>query len=84
MIMIDYRELFSLKNKCAVVIGGGGGIGGAIAEGLAAVDANVVIVGRSLEKLQAQAAKIKKNIGAQVKCFAADCSDEGSVARLYD
>ncbi|MDR2452721.1 MAG: SDR family oxidoreductase [Candidatus Accumulibacter sp.] len=81
--MTDYGKLFSLENKCAVVIGGGGGIGGAIAEGLAAVGANVAIVGRSLEKLRAQAARIRENIGAQVKCFAADCSDDDSVARLY-
>jgi gluconate 5-dehydrogenase len=81
--MTDYKELFSLENKCAVVIGGGGGIGGAIAEGFAAVGANVAIVGRGLEKLQRQAAKIKENTGAQVKCFAADCSDEDSVAKLY-
>jgi gluconate 5-dehydrogenase len=83
-MMTDYRELFDLKNRCAVVIGGGGGIGGAIAEGLAAVGANVVIVGRSLEKLRAQVGRIREKIGVQPRCLAADCSDEGSVAKLYD
>lgn len=82
--MNDYKKLFNLKNKRAVVIGGGGGIGGAIAEGFAAVGVNVAIVGRSLEKLQRQADKIKKNTGASVKCFSADCSREDSVAKLYD
>jgi NAD(P)-dependent dehydrogenase (short-subunit alcohol dehydrogenase family) len=82
--MADYKELFNLKNKRAVVIGGGGGIGGAIAEGFAAVGVNVAIVGRGLEKLQKQAQIIKENTGATVKCFAADCSNEDSVAKLYE
>ena len=82
--MTDYKELFNLKNKRAVVIGGGGGIGGAIAEGYAAVGVEVAIVGRSLKKLQKQAEKIRENTGASVKCFAADCSKEDSVAKLYD
>ncbi|NTV88831.1 MAG: SDR family oxidoreductase [Clostridiales bacterium] len=82
--MIDYREIFNLKNKRAVVIGGAGGIGGEIAEGLAAVGANVAIASRSMEKLQKQAAKIKENTGVSVKCFAVDGSSEESVAKLYD
>jgi len=81
--MTDYKNLFNLKGKRAVVIGGGGGIGGAIAEGFAAVGVNVAIVGRGLEKLQKQADKINKNTGASVKCFAADCGDDGAVAKLY-
>jgi NAD(P)-dependent dehydrogenase (short-subunit alcohol dehydrogenase family) len=82
--MTDYKEIFNLKNKRAVVIGGGGGIGGAIAEGFAAVGMNVAIASRSLEKLQKQAEKIKENTGAAVKCFAADCSEEESVIKLHD
>ncbi|HHU22474.1 MAG TPA: SDR family oxidoreductase [Clostridiales bacterium] len=81
---MDYRKMFDLKGKRAVVIGGGGGIGGAIAEGFAAVGARVAIVGRRLEKLQKQAEKIKTNIGAHVECFSADCSKEESVAKLYE
>ena len=49
---MDYKKLFDLTGKRAVVIGGGGGIGGAIAEGLAAVGAQVAIVGRSVAKLE--------------------------------
>lgn len=82
--MAKYKEMFNLKNKRAVVIGGGGGIGGAIAEGFAAVGVKVAIVGRSMEKLQKQAEKIKEEYGASVECFAADCSNEESVAKLYD
>jgi len=82
--MTDYRKLFDLKDKRAVVIGGGGGIGGAIAEGFAAVGVNTVIVGRSHEKLMKQADKIQDSVGESVKCLAADCSIDESVAKLYD
>ena len=82
--MTDYGKLFNLKGKRAVVVGGGGAIGGTIAEGFAAVGVRVVITGRSLEKLQKQAEKIRKNTGTAIICLAADCSSEDSVARLYD
>jgi len=81
--MTDYKKLFSIQGKRAVVIGGGGGIGGAIAEGFAALGAKTAIVGRSLERLKKQADAIKSNCGAAVECFAADCSDDESVAKLY-
>ena len=82
--MSDYEKLFSLKGKRAVVVGGGGGIGGAIAEGLAAVGAKVAIAGRSMDRLQKEAAKIKENTGISVKCLSADCSVEDDVERLCD
>ena len=46
-VMTDYKNLFNLKGKRAVVIGGGGGIGGAIAESYAALGVKTAIVGRS-------------------------------------
>lgn len=42
--------LFSLKNDVAVVLGGTGGLGGAMAEALAAQGARVAVVGRSAER----------------------------------
>ena len=82
--MTDYKKLFSLQGKRAVVIGGGGGIGGAIAEGFAAVDVKTAIVGRSINKLKKQADIIKANRGVSVECFASDCSDDDAVAKLFD
>ena len=81
---MDYKKLFDLTGKRAVVIGGGGGIGGAIAEGLAAVGAQVAIVGRSVEKLQKKAAQIEADTGSKVYCFAGDCGVEADVAKLFD
>lgn len=79
---MDFKNLFDLTGKRAVVIGGGGGIGGSIAEGLAAVGCKVAIVGRRKEKLTAQADAIKASTGAQVECFGADCSSDEAVAQL--
>ena len=58
----DYlARLFQLKGKVAVVIGGTGELCGAMAEGLAAAGARVVLVGRNADKakqrLQRMAAK---------------------------
>jgi NAD(P)-dependent dehydrogenase (short-subunit alcohol dehydrogenase family) len=55
----NYLEsLFSLAGKTAVVIGGTGELCGAMAQGLAAAGAKVVLVGRSEEKATARIAKI--------------------------
>jgi len=52
---MSYLEnLFSLSGKTAVVIGGTGELCGAMAEGLAAAGAKVVLVGRSAEKAEAR------------------------------
>ena len=52
------NTLFSLTGKVAVVIGGTGELCGAMAEGLAAAGAEVVIVGRNEEKAAARLGKI--------------------------
>ena len=50
--------LFSLDNEVAVVIGGGGVLAGAMAEGLADAGARVAIVGRTLQNAEARAQAI--------------------------
>jgi NAD(P)-dependent dehydrogenase (short-subunit alcohol dehydrogenase family) len=58
--MSNYLEsLFSLTGKTAVVIGGTGELCGAMAQGLAAAGAEVVLVGRSEDKAKARIAKIE-------------------------
>jgi NAD(P)-dependent dehydrogenase (short-subunit alcohol dehydrogenase family) len=49
-----------LRDDVAVVIGGTGVLGGALAEGLAAAGAAVAVAGRNAERGEARAASIRK------------------------
>lgn len=52
---------FDLTGEVAVVLGGTGGLGGAMAEGLAAAGAKVAILGRNQERGEARAKEISKS-----------------------
>ncbi len=54
----EYRQLFDLTGKVALVAGGAGGIGSAICEGLAAYGASVVVAGRTRSKVEQLAAEL--------------------------
>ncbi len=58
------QELFGLSGKTAVVIGGSGVLGGAIAETLAAAGAHVVIVGRNAAACDHAAQRIAESDGS--------------------
>jgi gluconate 5-dehydrogenase len=77
-------NLFMLTGKTALVVGGAGGIGGAIAKGLADHGATVAITGRNLERLEEHAKKVKQDIGKEMVCYQADVSDEVSVKALSE
>ena len=49
----------SLDFKCAVVTGGGGGLGRAMSEWLISIGEKVIIVGRTESKLQSAAKEMK-------------------------
>ena len=68
-----------LKNQKIVVIGGGSGIGYAVAQKAANAGAEVVIASRSLEKLQAAA----EQLGERVRVEQVDASDEQSVVDFF-
>ena len=56
---MDYLEnLFGLRGKCAVVIGGTGELCGAMAEGLAGAGAYVYLVGRNKDKAESRLEEI--------------------------
>ncbi|MBV9750183.1 MAG: glucose 1-dehydrogenase [Acetobacteraceae bacterium] len=74
------RAEFDLDGRVAVVTGGGRGLGRAIAAGLAAHGARLVLAGRTRETLEAAAAEL----GAETECVAADVSREADVTALRD
>ena len=76
--------MFRLNDKVAVVIGGGGSIGGAVALGLADQGARVVIASRGLEKLEDSATRIKSETGSEAAVLQVDVTDEQSIRHLAD
>ena len=75
--------LFNLKNDVAVVLGGTGGLGGAMADALAAEGAKVAVVGRSAARGAERVAAIEAASG-QAIFQAADALDEGSLVAARD
>ncbi|QDR81202.1 SDR family NAD(P)-dependent oxidoreductase [Sporomusa termitida] len=76
------ENIFSLEGKNAVVVGGAGGIGQAIAQGLAEAGAKVAIASRSMDSLQRAAQEIKAACGLAVKYYTVDAAVEASVEAL--
>jgi NAD(P)-dependent dehydrogenase (short-subunit alcohol dehydrogenase family) len=70
-----------LKDKVAIVTGGGKGIGRAISLALASEGANVVVAGRSLPSLE-EVVKDIQNKGGRAKAIQADVRDETQVKQL--
>ena len=68
----------SLSGKVCVVTGGGSGIGEAVALQLASEGANVVTVGRTLQKVENVSNQIK-NSGGNSTPFSVDVSDAEKV-----
>ena len=75
-------EPFNLTGKNAVVIGGAGGIGKAIAGGLLQAGAAVGIASRNLDGLNEAAESLRKRSGGHVEVFQVDASDEASIVKL--
>ena len=79
-------DLFRLDDRVAVVVGGGGGIGKALALGLARQGATVALASRNLEKLQGVADELAADpdVKTPVKAFQMDSTDEASVANAVN
>ena len=76
------NNLFDLSGEIAVVIGGTGELGGAMATALASAGATVAVVGRNADRGNSRAGAIETG-GGKAKFFAADglSSDSLSAAR---
>ncbi|SER27779.1 SDR family NAD(P)-dependent oxidoreductase [Lentzea albida] len=67
-----------LENKTAVIYGGGGSIGGAMADAFAAEGARVFLAGRTPAKLEAVAERIRA-AGGQAETAVVDATDAAAV-----
>ena len=74
-------DMFRLDGRVALIGGGGGSIGGAIAEAYAGVGAKVVVAGRSQEKLDATVARVKA-AGSEATAVVADATVEADADRM--
>jgi NAD(P)-dependent dehydrogenase (short-subunit alcohol dehydrogenase family) len=82
-VFADYRALFDLAGKRALVIGAGSGIGRAGALGLAAHGAEVACADLDLAAAESVAAEITREEGS-ASAFAVDVADSRSVSELFD
>lgn len=64
------HKLFDLKGKTAIVTGGNGVLGGAMAEGLSDAGAKVAILGRTKKTVDEQVQKIEDNGGEALALYA--------------
>ena len=81
--MTDYRRLFDLTGKTAVVLGAASGIGKASAEALADLGAAVVCADRDGRGAEATAAGIRERGGA-AEAIVADAASAAAVKGLAD
>jgi len=76
--------LFNVKDKVALITGGGSGIGLMAVQALAVNGAKVYICGRTEEKLETVAKTYSQEIAGQIIPIQADISKKADVAKLYD
>ena len=75
----NLEKIFNLHKKTAVVIGGGGHLCSAMAEGLAMSGASLVIVDMRVEKAKIIADKMKEKYKSNTLYLEADVTDENSL-----
>ena len=74
-------DLFGLSGKTAVVVGGTGTLGGAIADALAGAGAHILITGRNAEHGAAAVARIQAH-GGSAEYVAADATNRENLEQL--
>jgi NAD(P)-dependent dehydrogenase (short-subunit alcohol dehydrogenase family) len=75
-------DLFRLDGRVALITGASGGLGEVFANTLAAAGADVILVGRRAEPLQALADQIQANTSQKATIYTADVSDNAQVEAM--
>ena len=81
--MFDYRSMFDLSGKTALVVGAGSGIGEASAQGLAVFGAHVVCADVNAEAAEDTASEITSE-GGETDAIELDLTDPDSVRRAVE
>jgi NAD(P)-dependent dehydrogenase (short-subunit alcohol dehydrogenase family) len=79
----DYKALFDLSGRIALVVGGGSGIGQAGAEGMAAVGAQLVVADVSAEDAGGVAERIR-SAGGKATALQVDVRDTAAVDAMVE
>jgi gluconate 5-dehydrogenase len=77
-------DMFDLKGKVAVVIGGAGGIGESLVKGLSQYGAKVVVASRNQEAIEKVAAAVEEETGNDTFSHTVDVTSEDSMNKLKD
>jgi gluconate 5-dehydrogenase len=78
------KDMFKLDGKIAIVTGGAGGIGEALAMGIGIQGGNVVVSSRNQEAIEKVARQITEASGNPAVGIPCDVTDEASVQHLVD
>jgi gluconate 5-dehydrogenase len=78
------KDMFKLDGKIAIVTGGAGGIGEALAMGIGMQGAKVVVSSRNQEAIEKVARQITETSGNPAVGIPCDVTDEASVQNLVD
>jgi NAD(P)-dependent dehydrogenase (short-subunit alcohol dehydrogenase family) len=78
-VLAQTSAQFDLTDKTAVVTGGSGALGGAIAQGLLGAGARVAIIGRDPEKLEAASKVLEETAPGRVLALSADVTKKESL-----
>jgi NAD(P)-dependent dehydrogenase (short-subunit alcohol dehydrogenase family) len=77
-------DLFRLDGRVALITGGGGGLGTVFAHALAAAGADIALLGRRQEVVQAAANELKAETGRTTLALSADVTDPDAVRVAVD
>ncbi|MFE8696704.1 SDR family oxidoreductase [Cytobacillus sp. FJAT-53684] len=80
---MNVKELFNLKNKTAIITGGGQGLGEQMAIALAEAGANIVICSRNIENCQKVCEQLV-NTGVQSMAIKCDITNQEDIQNVVD
>lgn len=82
--MTRLSELMDMRGRCALLTGAAGHLGRTMAESLAEMGADLMLVDRAVEPLEQLADELRQRGTGSVRCFAIDLEDAGQRAELAE